>query len=224
MLKAVIFDVDGTLIDSNDLHAQAWQRAFRRFGYDLPLDLLHHQVGKGGDHYVPHFLTPEDNAKFGKDLDRYKTELFKREYAPRIKPFPKVRELFQRIRDDGLCIAFATSSKGDELEQYKKLLGVDELVSEETSKDDARHSKPSPDIFAAALQKLDFPPSEAIAIGDTPYDAQACGKLELPIIGLLCGGFSEKELRAAGCSAIFRDPADLLARFDKSPLTVRRAA
>lgn len=224
MLKAVIFDVDGTLIDSNHLHAEAWQRAFRKFGYELPLDELHHQVGKGGDHYVPHFLRPEDNAKFGKELDKDKTELFKREYASQIKPFPKVRELFQRIKDEALTIAFATSSKGEELEQYKKLLGVDELVSEETSKDDARHSKPSPDIFAAALDKLGISASEAIAVGDTPYDAQACGKLGLPIVGLLCGGFGEQELREAGCSAIFRDPADLLARFDQSPLAVHKAA
>jgi HAD superfamily hydrolase (TIGR01509 family) len=224
LFKAAIFDVDGTLIDSNDLHAQAWQQAFRKFGYELPLDRLHHQVGKGGDHYVPHFLTPEDNARFGKELDKYKTELFKREYASRIKAFPKVSELFQRIDDEGLKIAFATSSKGDELEKYKKLLGVDELVSEETSKDDARHSKPSPDIFAAALEKLRLSASEAIAIGDTPYDAQACGKLGLAIIGMLCGGFSENELREAGCCAIFRDPADLLEHFDESPLAVRKAA
>lgn len=224
MLKAVIFDVDGTLIDSNNLHAQAWQQAFRKFGYELPLDRLHHQVGKGGDHYVPHFLTPEDNAKFGKEVDKYKTELFKREYASRIEAFPKVRELFQRITDERLSIAFATSSKGEELEKYKKLLGVDELVSEETSKDDARHSKPSPDIFAAALEKLGLSPSEAIAVGDTPYDAQACGKIGLSIIGLLCGGFGEPELRDAGCQWIYRDPADLLARFEESPLAVRKAA
>jgi len=224
LLKAIIFDVDGTLIDSNYLHAEAWQHAFRKYGYELPLDRLHHQVGKGGDNYVPHFLTPDDNEKFGKELDRCKTELFQRDFASRIKAFPQVRELFQRIRDEGLRVAFATSSKGEELERYKELLGVDELVNEETSKDDARHSKPSPDIFAAALRKLGLQASEAIAVGDTPYDAQACVKLKLPIVGLLCGGFPEQELREAGCFAIYRDPADLLARFDESPLRVKKAA
>lgn len=224
MLKAVIFDIDGTLIDSNDLHAQAWQRAFKHFGYDIPYDELRSQIGKGGDNYVPHFLKPQDDAKFGKELDRYKSRLFKREYALQIVPFPEVRELFERIRNQGLRIAFATSSKGDELAQYKRLLNVDDLVDEETSKDDAENSKPAPDIFAAALKRLRVNAAEAIAVGDTPYDAQACTKLGLPIIGMLCGGFSEAELLEAGCFAIYEDPEDLLERFDRSPLVPEKAA
>lgn len=224
MLQAVIFDVDGTLIDSNDLHAQAWQRAFQHFGYEIPYDRLRSQIGKGGDNYVPHFLKPEDNAKFGKELDHYKSELFKREYASQIVPFPGVRELFERIRNQGLRIAFATSSKSDELAQYKRMLNVDDLVDEQTSKDDADSSKPAPDIFAAALKRLRLKANDAIAVGDTPYDAQACVKLGLPIIGMLCGGFSEAELLEAGCFAIYEDPDDLLLRFDRSPLVPEKAA
>lgn len=224
MLRAVVFDVDGTLIDSNDLHAQAWQRAFRQFGYELPYGNLRHQVGKGVDNYVPYFLTPEDNDNFGKELDHLKTELFQREYASRMKPFPKVRELFARIRDEGLRIAFATSAKGKELEQYKRLLNVSDFVDEETSKDDASKSKPSPDIFSAALEKLGIEPAQAIAVGDTPYDAQACRQIGLPMIGVLCGGFPERELREAGCCAIYLDPEDLLAQFDQSPLVANKAA
>lgn len=224
MLQAVIFDVDGTLIDSNDLHAQAWQRAFQHFGYDIPYDQLRSQIGKGSDKYVPHFLKPENDAKFGKELDKYKSQLFKREYASQIVPFPGVRRLFERIRNQGLRIAFATSSKGDELAQYKQMLNVDDLVDEETSKDDAENSKPAPDIFAAALKRLRLNAAEAIAVGDTPYDAQACTKIGLPIVGVLCGGFSEAELLEAGCFAIYEDPEDLLERFDRSPLVPEKAA
>lgn len=224
MLQAVIFDVDGTLIDSNDLHAESWQRAFKHFGYDFSYDELRGQIGKGGDNYVPHFLSPEDYERVGKQVDEYKTELFKREYASHIKPFPKVRELFERIRDEGLRIALATSSKGDELEQYTKLLNIDDLLEHETSKDDAEHSKPHPDVFAAALEKLDLQARDAIAVGDTPYDAQASTKIGLRIIGVLCGGFPEGELRRAGCFAVYGEPADLLAKFDESPLNVNKAA
>ncbi len=224
MLQAVIFDVDGTLIDSNDLHAESWQRAFHHFGFDIPYDELRQQVGKGGDNYVPYFLSPQDNERLGKQIDQFKGELFKREYASRIKPFPKVRELFERIRREGLRIALATSSKGDELAEYKKLLNIDDLLEHETSKDDAEHSKPNPDVFAAALEKLEIPACDAIAVGDTPYDAQASTKIGLRIIGVLCGGFAEQGLRRAGCFAVYRDPADLLKNFDESPFSVRKAA
>jgi HAD superfamily hydrolase (TIGR01509 family) len=224
MLQAVIFDVDGTLIDSNDLHAESWQQAFRHFGYDIPYDQLRQQVGKGGDNYVPHFLSPQEYRNIGKQIDSYKGDLFRREYVSRIKPFPNVRELFERIRQEGLRIALATSSKGDELAQYEKLLNISDLLQDETSKDDAAHSKPDPDVFAAALEKLGVQVRDAIAVGDTPYDAQASTKIGLRIIGVLCGGFSERELRSAGCFAVYRAPADLLANFEKSPLSVRNAA
>lgn len=224
MLQVVIFDVDGTLIDSNDLHAEAWQRAFRHFGYEIPYDRLRSQIGKGGDNYVPYFLSPEDNAKFGKELDHYKSELFKREYASKVVPFPGVRKLFERIRDEGLRIALATSSKGDELEQYERILNIGDLVDKRTSKSDAEHSKPAPDIFAAALERLGITAADAMAVGDTPYDAHACAKLELPIIGMLCGGFSEADLLQAGCFAIYEEPEDLLRRFDRSPLVPEKAA
>lgn len=224
MLQAVIFDVDGTLIDSNDLHAKAWQRAFQHFGYDIPYEKLRSQIGKGGDNYIPYFLPPEEYARIGKEIESYRAELIKREYLAKMRPFPRVRELFQRIRAEGLRIALATSSKGDELAEYKRLLKIDGLVDDETSKDDAAHSKPAPDVFSAALERLGIVAKDAMAVGDTPYDAEACVKIGLPIIGLLCGGFEEKDLLQAGCFAIYQDPADLLDRFDRSPLKVERAA
>jgi phosphoglycolate phosphatase-like HAD superfamily hydrolase len=136
-----------------------------------------------------------------------------------------VRDLFERIRRDGKRVALASSAKEDEVKIYKDLANIADLVEEESSADDAARSKPHPDIFAAALARLgDVQPSDAIAIGDTPYDAEAAGKLNIKTIGVLCGGFPEAELRDAGCIAIFNDPADLLARYEQSPLSRSFAA
>lgn len=214
MLKAVIFDIDGTLVDSVDLHAQAWKETFEHFGKKIPFDVVRHQIGKGGDQLLPVFFSQEELAEFGKEMEEYRSRLFKRDFMPRVRPFPKVRELFQRIRDDGLSIALASSAKEDELQTYKKIAHIEDLVEEETSADDADKSKPHPDIFEAALARLgDVEPDEAMVVGDTPYDAEAAGKIGLRTIGVLCGGFPEAELKAAGCQAIFADPAELLARY-----------
>jgi HAD superfamily hydrolase (TIGR01549 family) len=220
--KAVIFDVDGTLVDSVDLHARAWQEALAHFGKRFDFERVRSQIGKGGDQLMPVFLTQDELEEFGEELEEYRGELFKREYLPRVRGFPSVRELFLRVKDEGLQIALASSAKADELKTYKKIADIEDLVEEETSSDDAEKSKPHPDIFEAALSRLgDIRPSEAVVVGDTPYDAEAAGKAGLQTIGLLSGGFPEEDLRAAGCAAIYRDPADLLANYDTSPLAAR---
>ena len=219
MIKAVIFDVDGTLIDSVDLHARAWQEALAHFGKHFDFERVRYQIGKGGDQLMPVFLSQKELDEFGDELEEYRGELFKREYLPKVKGFPAVRELFQRVKDEGLQTALASSAKEDELKAYKKIADIEDLVEEETSSDDAEKSKPHPDIFEAALARLgDMPPAEAVVVGDTPYDAEAASKAGLQTIGLLSGGFPEEDLRAAGCVQIYRDPADLLANFDTSPL------
>lgn len=218
-VTAVIFDIDGTLIDSVDLHAAAWQRAFRDFGFDLPYNDIRTQIGKGGDRLIPSMLRKHDADRIGEKLDAYRGDLFKRDYLPRVQPFDGVRELFERIRRDGKRIVLASSAKGDELEAYKRIANITDLIEHETSSDDADSSKPAPDIFEAALDKLgDVSASEAIVVGDTPYDIQAARKIGLRAIGVLCGGFPEDDLREAGCLAIFRDPAHLLSQYEGSPL------
>jgi HAD superfamily hydrolase (TIGR01549 family) len=225
VVKAVIFDIDGTLVDSVDLHARAWQEAFAHFGKHFSYERVRYQIGKGGDQLLPVFLSEREIEEFGDELTEYRGELFKREYMSRVVAFPRVRELFERIRRDGKRIALASSAKKDELKEYKRIANIEDLVEDEASADDAEKSKPHPDIFEAALAQLgDVKPTEAIVVGDTPYDAEAASKAGLPTIGLLSGGFPEEDLRAAGCVRIYRDVAELLANYDSSPLAAEDAS
>jgi HAD superfamily hydrolase (TIGR01549 family) len=227
MLKAAIFDIDGTLIDSVDFHAEAWQRTFHHFGHpEIQFDEVRPQIGKGGDQLLPVFLSKEEIERRGKEIEKYRTELFRREYLHRIRPFPKVRDLFLRLKRDGYQLALASSSNEQDLEEYKRIAGIADLLEAQTSSDDAKKSKPHPDIFEAALKQLgSLQPMEAIVIGDTPYDAQAASKLGIhEIIGVLCGGFSEQDLRKGGCTEIFRDPADILERYEQSPFAKKQKA
>jgi HAD superfamily hydrolase (TIGR01549 family) len=222
MIRAVIFDIDGTLIDSVDSHAQAWVDAFRKFGKDIPFDDVRSQIGKGSDQLLPVFLSEAEREEFGEALDRWRGEHMKRDFLPKFRKFPLVRELFQKILADGKRIALASSAKPEELDRYKEIAGIADLIGDDeaTSSGDAEQSKPHPDIFHSALAKLDgIDPTEVIVVGDTPYDAEAAGKAGLKAIGVLCGGFPEDVLRRAGCIAIYRDPADLLENYGRSPIS-----
>lgn len=219
MPKAVIFDVDGTLVDTNDLHAAAWSDAFRHFGIDVPAAAIRGQIGKGGDQLMPVFLSPDRLQRDGERISALRGEIFKRDYLHRSRAFPGVRALFQRLRDAGQTIVLASSGNTDEIEHHMRLAEIADLVEAVTSADDAERSKPAPDIFAAALQRIaPLAAADAVAVGDTPYDAQAAGKIGLGTVGLLCGGFAEGDLRQAGCIALYQDPAALLADLDRSPL------
>jgi HAD superfamily hydrolase (TIGR01549 family) len=216
MIEAAIFDVDGTLVDTVDQHAKAWQRTFAHFGRDVDFAAIRSQIGKGGDQLMPVFLPKDEVERRGKEIEKYRLELFKRDYLPHVRGFPEVRELFERIIREGKRIALASSAKGEELDAYKKAAGIADLVNEETSSDDAERSKPHPDIFEAALARLKLSPECAIVVGDSPYDAEAARKAGTRTIGVLCGGFPEADLRQGGAAQIFRNPADLLANFERS--------
>jgi HAD superfamily hydrolase (TIGR01549 family) len=220
MFKFVIFDVDGTLVDSVDLHAQAWQETFWTFGKEIPFEDIRGQIGKGGDQLIPVFFSKEELDKLGKKIEKKRDEIFRKKYLARTRPFPKVRELFQHIQQDGKRIGLASSAKEDDLDHFKEILSIGDLSDSETTAEDAEKSKPNPDIFLAAMKKLGDPlPEEVIVIGDTPYDAIAARQAKLKIMGVLSGGFPADQLRKEGCIEIYRDPADLLARYDESALT-----
>ena len=217
MVTAAIFDIDGTLIDSVDAHAHAWQDAFADFGHEIAFDAIRSQIGKGGDQLLPVFLSDAQRFEIGDELEAHRGKVFKDRYLSGLRPFARVPELIGRLRDLGFGIALASSAKKDELQIYKKIAGIEDLIDVEASSADAERSKPHPDIFAAAMRRLGNPPPvELIAIGDTPYDAEAAGKLGIRTIGMLCGGFAEADLRQAGCVAIYHDPADLLQQLDHS--------
>ena len=223
MIQAVIFDIDGTLLDSVDLHAEAWREAFKHFGHDVPFDQVRSQIGKGGDQLMPVFLSPEELKATGKQLEEYRSKLFKEKYLKHVKPFPGVRELFLKVKSHGQRVALASSARGDELKTYERIAGLEALIDAETSSADAEKSKPHPDVFEAALDRLgnSVDPRSVIVVGDSPHDAEAAGKANLATIGVLCGGFAEADLRRAGCIAIYRDPAHLLNEYEESPLGVK---
>ena len=219
MPSAILFDIDGTLVDSVDLHAEAWRQAFQRFGRDVPFDEVRSQIGQGGDQLIPVFFTEEEARSFGQELDAFRGELYRSRFLPRVRPFAKVRELFEALAGRGKRLAVASSAKGEELATYLRLTGIDGLLEGKTSADDADRSKPHPDIFAAALERVGSPPaSDAVVVGDTPWDAEAASRAGMPTVGVLCGGFPEAELRRAGCVEVWRDPGDLLANLDRSVL------
>lgn len=218
--EALLFDIDGTLVDSVDQHARAWEEAFEHFGIRIPFAKIRPQIGKGADELMKTLLQPDELEKRGEEIDRWRSDLFKRKYLPRVRAFPRVRELFQELLRRKLRIALASSAKGDELARYKQVAGIDDLIETETSSDDAERSKPNPDIFAVALERLGggVRKDRTLVVGDSPWDAIAAARLGVRTLGVLCGGFPEADLRKAGCVAIYGDPADLLARLDESPI------
>ena len=166
MPKAVIFDVDGTLIDTVALHARAWEDKFRHFGHEVPADRIHGQIGKGADQLMPVFVGRAEVAKHGKEMERFRADRFRESYLPRARAFPGVRELFERIRAQDSAIALA-SCKPEELDSYMELAGIPDLVYAKTTSDDADRSKPEPDILEAALHRLGgVAAGDAVMVGD----------------------------------------------------------
>lgn len=218
MPQVLLTDIDGTLVDSNPLHAEAWRRAFEHFGIETSMADCWSQIGKGGDQVIPMFVPEADRERLEKPLKEVRKEIFHRDYMARIVPFSKAHELLERVKQSGMQIALATSSEQEDLATFGKLLGMEDLVDEAASSADAKASKPEADIFAAALKKVGLDADQAVALGDTPWDAQSAGKLGIPVIGLTCGGWKRSDLLQAGCVEVYRDPADLLACFQKSLL------
>src|SRR5205085_1936732 len=169
----------------------SWAEAFRHFGKRFAPEALRAQIGKGSDRYLPEFLTPEEIAKFGDDLDEYRSGIFLERYRAQARPFPKVRELFECIHSAGIPTVLASSGKKSDTEYYLKLLEIGDLIEGCTSADDAGQSKPAPDIFLAALKLLKrTSPKGVLAVGDTRFDVEGAARAGLETIGLTCGGAS----------------------------------
>ncbi|WP_420136792.1 HAD family hydrolase [Sphingomonas sp.] len=215
-IRAALFDIDGTLIDSNDLHVCAWQDAFAEEGLVMPSDRIAGQIGKGGDNLVP-ALAPDLDEATQKRLGTREGDIFKQGYIGRAKPFPHARDLLARLCDAGVKVVFASSAAQEQLDHYLDLMEARDLVTATTSIDDVETSKPAPDIFAVALKKLDgLQPDQVLAVGDTPYDVASAGKSGIGTVAVLSGGFDREAL--ADAVAIYTDVADLLDNFETSPL------
>ena len=208
--KAVIFDVDGTLVDTVDFHAEAWRRAFSTFGLEIGFDAIRGQIGKGGDQLLPVFLPADRLDRDGEKIEALRSEIFKRDYLPKVRGFPLVRELFQTLLERGAIVALGSSAKGEELAAYKKAAGIEGIRLIEVTSDDVEKSKPHPDIFEVALRKTGGSPDGAVVVGDTPYDAEAARRAGIAAIGVLCGGFADTLMREAGAVEIYGGPADIL--------------
>lgn len=215
MPQAILFDIDGTLVDSNNFHVLAWAEAFHAAGHDFRLADLHAQIGKGADNYVRALLPDASDAQ-AEALGEAHGRLFKQHYSHRLKPFPHARELLQRCKDEGLKVYLATSASAAELERHLDVLDAHDLVDGHTNADDVGCSKPCPDIFETAAKKAGVAPDQALVVGDTPYDIEAADGAGIRSIAVRSGLFSDSRL--GGAVAIYDDVADLLARFDESPL------
>ncbi len=215
--QAIIFDIDGTLVDSNDYHVWAWQHAFRERGYEITPADIHDQIGKGGDLLVP-ALIPDASEDEAKALSTRHGEIFAERYLSRVQPFPHAADLLRHVAAQGQKVALASSASKDELDHYVDLLGVGDIVSAATSKDDADTTKPAPDIFAAALKRLGVAPGAARIVGDTPYDVVAAARAGTTTVAVRSGGFSDRSLHRAGAGAIYDDVAALLDDYSRSPL------
>ena len=218
MIQALLCDIDGTLVDSNHLHAESWQRAFAYFGIQTTVEKVLRQIGKGSENLLPVFVPKDKLDHIRTPLEEYRKHLFQSEYLSRVKPFPRARDFLLRLRQEGIRLALASSASAEDLEVYKNIVGMTDLIEESTSADDAARSKPHPDIFESALQKLGLPADRCLALGDTPWDAEAARKCGLWTIGVTSGGWPEKDLIAAGCLKVYPAVANLLDDFENSPL------
>lgn len=221
MPKAILLDVDGTLIDSNDQHAESWVEALAEHGIKVPFGKVRPLIGMGGDRLLPAVSGLTEDSAPGKAIGETRKRIFKDRFLPWLKPFPGTRDLLLRMRDQGLKLTVASSSDEETLGELLKMAKVDDLIEQATSKDDAESSKPAPDIIEAALKVAGITAKEALMLGDTPYDIRAAKNAGVLTVAFLCGGWDRQSLD--GAIAIYKDPADCLARFESSPFYKLRA-
>lgn len=218
-LKAVLLDVDGTLVDSNDAHAQAWLEVLEQNGYQTTFERVRELIGKGGDKLLPEVTGVAKDSAEGKRLSTARSALFQRVYLPQLRAFPQAEALLRRMRSSGLELVVASSAGEDELRPLLEVCGALPYIQQQTSSADAEHSKPDPDIVRVALGKANCSPGEAVMLGDTPYDVEAAAKANVRAVALRSGGHPDAAF--SGAIAIYDDVADLLAHFDTSVFAAR---
>jgi HAD superfamily hydrolase (TIGR01509 family) len=213
----VLFDVDGTLVDSTYLHTVAWWAALRQFEHDVPMAEIHRGIGMGADMILDHLLGDDRDSDADEALTAAHDVLYGA-WWERLRPLPGAADLLRACAKRGLAIVLASSAKDRELAILRRIVDADDVITAATSSSDAAQSKPAPDILEAALERSGVDPNRSVFVGDAVWDVQAAGKLGIPCIGLASGGTSAAELREAGAVAVYDDPAALLEALESSPI------
>ena len=207
--RGVLFDVDGTLVDTNYLHTLAWWQAFRRYGHDVPMASIHRTIGMGGSTLIEHLLGEDRDKDQDESLEDTHGALFSAQW-PALRSFDGARDLLQHCADAGLAVVLATSASEEELAVLRTVIDADDAISGATNATDTGISKPAPDILEAALEVADLKAEEAIFVGDAVWDVVTANKLGIPTIAVTTGGTSEAELRDAGARYVFGNVRELL--------------
>lgn len=215
-VAGVIFDVDGTLVDSNDAHARAWATAFREGDIDVPLEVVRPLIGMGGDSILPRLIGVTADSAFGREIDRRRGQIFRERFLPTLHPFPLVRALMERLKALGQRLIVASSAAGNELEDLLIRAQVADLIDARVSGDDAENAKPAADIVQVAIGKSGISPTELLFVGDTPYDVEAGTRAGVAVIAVQSGGWSAPQL--SGAVAVFADAAELLSAIEGGPM------
>ncbi|MET9171383.1 HAD family hydrolase [Streptomyces misionensis] len=216
MERAAVFDVDGTLVDTNHLHVVTWWEAFRQAGHDVPMHAVHRAVGLGSSDLIAHLLG-EDRDRGQDDALSAAHKALYGQYFDRLPALRGAGELLRRLHHDGWTVVLATSASGSELGALRRAIDADDAIADTASSDDVQRGKPAPEPVEHALELAGVPASRAVFVGDTVWDMRAGAKAGVRCIGVLCGGIPRADLEEAGAEAVYADPADLLARLDTSP-------
>jgi HAD superfamily hydrolase (TIGR01509 family) len=216
-MAVAILDIDGTLVDTNYQHAIAWYRAFRRHELTLPIWRIHRHIGMGGDQLVPVLAGDEFESAHG-DAVREDEKALYGELIGEVRPMREARELIEELSSRGHTVLLASSAKQDEVDHYLDLLDARQLADGWTSSADVESTKPEPDLVHAALDKAGAQASEAVMIGDTPFDVEAAKRAAVPTLTVLTGGFSEQELREAGATGVYESVAQLREQLEQTAL------
>jgi len=215
--RGVLFDVDGTLVDTTYLHTVAWWETMRQHEHDVPMAEIHRAIGMGSDKLLDHLLGDQRD----KDADDELTKTHSILYAAwweRLRPLPGAADLLRACAGRGLAVVLASSAQAEELEKLRTVIDADDVITAATSSADAQQSKPAPDILEAALEQSGVDPKHSVFVGDAVWDVKAAAQLDIPCIGLTCGGTSAAELREAGAVATYATPADLLRDLDATAI------
>ncbi|MBD0694807.1 HAD family hydrolase [Streptomyces sp. CBMA123] len=217
MAPAALFDVDGTLLDTNYLHTVAWAEALAQYDHHPAMARIHRAIGMGGDQLLDELLGPDRDPSQDEEISAAQKALYGR-FWPRLRAFDGAAALLRAVTARGWTVVLASSASGRDLEVMRRALGADDAITEATSADDVRQSKPAPDLVHAALDKAGARTDEAVFVGDTLWDVQAAAEAGVPCIAVLSGGWSARDLRAAGALEVHRDVAALLADLSNSAL------